>query len=395
MRHRRISILSPDLSGNALGRAYILAKLLQGDFDVNVVAYGERDEVWPPVKGDTTVEYRRFYSGTAPGFWWRSGRTARRLIDGDLLLAVKPLQQSYGLGLFARKVLGRPLLLDIDDWELGFISDSVYWEFRAYMLDWVLSARSPLYTRLLDRMIRYADALTVSNGFLQERYGGTWIPHARDENAFGNARPRAGPDPGAPDRKVVLFLGTARENKGLKDLLLAWGKVSDPSARLDIVGTSPDSPIIRALLPLADSRTTFQGPVPFEGLPARIASAGVVVIPQQSVRGSWGQLPAKLIDAMAAGRPVVSTAVGDIPRWLADGAGVVVPPGDVEALAGAIQSLLGRPEDADRLGQRARERFSRFGSFSAVRPRLVRLVSDLIAERPVPRPDPVFSTSAA
>jgi hypothetical protein len=115
-----------------------------------------------------------------------------------------------------------------------------------------------------------------------------------------------------------------------------------------------------------------------------------VVIPQQMMAGSVGQLPAKLIDAMASGRPVVSTAVGDIPRWLAEGAGVVVPPGNVPALAQAIQSLLDKPEEAATLGQRARVRFQRYGSFAAVRPRLVRLAADMIAGRSPGTPAPVF-----
>src|SRR5262249_27858580 len=145
-------------------------------------------------------------------------------------------------------------------------------------------------------------------------------------------------------RKTVLFLGTVRHNKGIDDLLKAWAQVPDPEARLRIVGTPLSSPLVQALMPLADSRTSFERPVPFERMPTVLASAGVLVIPQKPGRGSIGQLPAKLIDGMAAGRAIISTAVGDIPHWLAEGAGIVVPPDDPAALGAAIRSLLERPE---------------------------------------------------
>ena len=59
-------------------------------------------------------------------------------------------------------------------------------------------------------------------------------------------------------------------------------------------------------------------------------------------------------------RPIVSTSVGDIPAWLADGAGVVVPPGDSWALGEAIQRVLEQPDQARRMGVRARERFAAY-----------------------------------
>src|SRR5262245_50916565 len=119
-----VSLLSPDFSGNALGRAYILAKLLQEDFDVHIVTFGDGEKVWSPVRNDPTIQYRRFFHRSMPEFLLNAPRNVRRLISGDLLYAVKPLYSSFGLGLFARSRLGRPLLLDIDDWEIGFLSDS-------------------------------------------------------------------------------------------------------------------------------------------------------------------------------------------------------------------------------------------------------------------------------
>jgi glycosyltransferase involved in cell wall biosynthesis len=377
-----VSILSPDLAGNALGRAYVLAKLLQDDFSVSIIAHGE-GKVWEPVRQDTSIEYRAFFHRWVPGYCAGARKTIRRLIDGDLIFAVKPLLPSFGIGLYARRLLSRPLLLDIDDWEIGFLSDSLYWEARLLRSRWLFATQSPLYTRVLNRIIRSADATTVSNRFLQERYGGCWVPHARDESLFSANKPH---DVGSE----VIFLGTARLNKGLDILLEAWKTVARADARLRIIGTPPDDPIIQGLRDQADSRVSFEGPVPFAFLPGLLASARVVVIPQQAMRGSLGQLPAKLIDAMAAGRPVVSTIVGDIPAWLSDGAGIVVPPGDPAALGAAIERVLDDPAEAELMGQRARARFLRYGSFTAVRERLLPLVQALIAGRRLPSPYAAF-----
>jgi glycosyltransferase involved in cell wall biosynthesis len=70
-----------------------------------------------------------------------------------------------------------------------------------------------------------------------------------------------------------------------------------------------------------------------------------------------------LIEAMAAGKPVVATAGGGVPEIVVDGqTGLLVPLGDVEAIAGAVVGLLGHPERAQAMGQagrcRAQERFS-------------------------------------
>ncbi len=78
---------------------------------------------------------------------------------------------------------------------------------------------------------------------------------------------------------------------------------------------------------------------------------------------SWIEgLPLVVLEAMAAGVPVVATSVGGTPEAVVDGeTGLLVPPRDVDALAGAIDALLSDPERAQRLGaagrRRARERF--------------------------------------
>ena len=67
-------------------------------------------------------------------------------------------------------------------------------------------------------------------------------------------------------------------------------------------------------------------------------------------------LPLSLLEAMAVGRPVISSAVGGIPAVLTEGCGVLVPPGDVTALANAIADVARAPERCRSMGRRALER---------------------------------------
>lgn len=388
MSRRSLSILAPPLSGNSLARAYLLAKMLEDEFRVHIVGCGTHAALWEPLRNDGSIEYRPFAHATIASFFAAAPSIARRLVDGDLIVAVKPHLSSFGLGLIARRATGKPLLLDLDDWETAQLSDSIYWEVRAHGWRWLWSIDSPLGVRVLERGTGRGDALTVSNSILQKRFGGTWIPHAHDENDFTPSVPASPADAPAS----VMFLGTARPHKGLDQLLAAWRFLEHPRAILRIVGTAADSPVLSALRPAAGDRVRFEHrPVPFDQVPAMLASASVVVVPQRDMPAAAGQLPMKLIAAMAVGRPIVATTVGDIPEWLADGAGVLVKAGDSPALARAIDSLLSQPITAAEMGARARQRFLQFGSFAAVRPRLIRLCSDLIAGRPLAPPAAAFS----
>jgi glycosyltransferase involved in cell wall biosynthesis len=374
MTLKKIAILSPTLSTNAVGRAYLLAKLLQDNYSVNIIGPGNLEDIWPPIIDDQSIEFSSYDCNSINDLLSRSIYKIDGIKDCDLIYAVKPLLCSYGLGLLSKYKFKCPLLLDIDDWEIGFLSDHWRWELQIGLKSWLTSVSSPLYVRLLDRMTRFADGITVSNSFLQAKFGGYWIPHARDERLFQNKS-----DTEFDNELNVMFLGTPRAHKGLDVLLSAWRNVKCPNARLKIIGISEDSDIFRSLLSVADSRTILEGHVPISELPNILSKASIIVIPQLAERGAVGQLPAKLIDAMASGKPIISTSVGDIPNWLSNDSGIVVPPGNIDALTMAINDLLDNSNKRYLMGKRAKERFIKYGSYNVVRPRLVAYVESIIS----------------
>ncbi|MGH7374014.1 MAG: glycosyltransferase, partial [Candidatus Rokuibacteriota bacterium] len=126
------------------------------------------------------------------------------------------------------------------------------------------------------------------------------------------------------------------------------------------------------------------GPVPIGEVPAYLGAADVVVVPQRESSDTRGQVPAKLFDAMALGRPLVSTRVSMIPEIL-EGCGLLVEPGDVPGLAGAIGHLLDHPDEARALGAAARRRAIDRYSFESARRALFPLVERARAARPASR----------
>ncbi|MBA3554875.1 MAG: glycosyltransferase, partial [Gemmatimonadales bacterium] len=133
--------------------------------------------------------------------------------------------------------------------------------------------------------------------------------------------------------------------------------------RLDIVGSGPEGPRLRTLaqaLAVAD-RVRWYGEYPDEDLPRRMADADFLVLPSVTVEEMFGLV---VLEAMAAGRPVLTTAVPSAVREVnvPGVTGLEVPLRDVAALAQALETLCRDPERRRRMGEagqrRVAERFT-------------------------------------
>lgn len=371
----RVSVLCFDLADNATGRAELLARLLLPRYDVTVLGPQFGPALWPPA-ANGPVRYRALPGGRYPRFAARLGALAD-LVDGDVIVASKPRATSFGIGLLARRRRRRPLLLDIDDWEVGFF----YRSGVAGRIGRFLNVANPNglpWTWLMERLVGLADATTVASRFLERRFGGVLVPHVRDTAAwdparFDRAAARARLDVGAG--AVVMFLGTPRGHKGVDDLVAAVHALG-PDVTLALVGADLDGARAQSWRELPFVRLV--GAIPFDDVPRYLVAADVVAIPQRATSDTLGQVPAKLFDAMALARPIVSTAVSMIPEILGD-CGVVVPPNDPAALRVAIRGLLDDPGRAAALGRRARERCQERYSFDSARATLFPLIDGLLA----------------
>lgn len=156
------------------------------------------------------------------------------------------------------------------------------------------------------------------------------------------------------DRPVALFVGNLKKNKGIEILLQAMASLEDVTAV--VVGAATQPGYEQHLRQMAESlnistRVVFAGRVSDEELMAWHHEATVFVLPTLG-----DTFPLVVLDAMAAGKPVVASAIGGIPEQLGGEAGLTVPPGDPDALADAIRTVVSDPALANRYGQAGRRR---------------------------------------
>lgn len=207
-------------------------------------------------------------------------------------------------------------------------------------------------------------------------------------------------------RKVV-FVGRVSPEKGVHTLLEAWPQVvgAYPDARLEIIGPAAATPreflvdlsddarvrdlarfypggqhfsgsyeaMLKALIP-QDLRHTvvFAGHQPHARIAERLRDAALLVNP--SLSESFGM---SLIEAMAAGTPVVASRVGGMPEVVeATGGGVLVEPDEPAILARAINASLARPDLGDERGRQASRKVAELFSW----PRIARRASELHEE---------------
>ena len=136
----------------------------------------------------------------------------------------------------------------------------------------------------------------------------------------------------ALDGKVLAFAGRLGPQKSLDVALEAVAAV--PGITLAIAGDGPDRAALeRHARDLGlDGRARFLGSLPREGVLRLFRAADASVL-----SSSWENFPHTIVEALAVGTPVVSTAVGGVPEVVSDGEnGLLVPPGDPAALAAAI-----------------------------------------------------------
>lgn len=149
---------------------------------------------------------------------------------------------------------------------------------------------------------------------------------------------------------LAAFAGRLTEQKDLGVLLAAIKAV--PEVRLAILGDGPERGRLNAeveRLGLGD-RVRFLGGGDRDAVIRLFAAADVAVLSSR-----WENFPHTVVEALAVGTPVVSTAVGGVPEIVTDGEnGLLVPAGDAEAFAEALRRLCGDKALRRRLGEAAR-----------------------------------------
>ena len=235
-------------------------------------------------------------------------------------------------------------------------------------------AHRPVLQRLYNRtrafIIRHADGFFPVSHYTSRLLGEYGVPPERISVLHNGTDPAHFHPMDAQDlrdelgldhQKVVLTISRLVPRKGIDTVLRALPQVARhiPDVRYLIGGSGPDRDRLEALtrtLHLND-RVHFLGPISHEDLRRYYNACDVFVMPSREDRPYVEGFGIAFLEANACGKPVVGARSGGIPDAIRDGeTGLLVPPGDVEALADGLVELARDGERRERMGAAGRER---------------------------------------
>lgn len=370
-------------------RPFLLAQALQ-QLGCQVKLFGVAFAGELPVVTDADLPMFAVPCSYHTGLFGSLGALSQLLpkIDGDILYAVKLKPSSFGIGLLKKAFSRRPLIVDIDDWEMSwFGGDS--WHYRPSLKQFandILKPEGhlrhpdhPLYLQWMERLISGADAVTVHTQFMQQRFGGTYIPNGKDTALFAPERYDAAASRrkyGLEGYKILMFPGAPRPYKGLEDVLAACDILDWTDLRLVIVGGSPYDNYDQQLREKWGQRLVMLPRYPASSMPEIVAAAHVIVVPQRNHPAAEAQFPLKLTDGMAMAKPVLATRVGDIPQIMGD-TGYLVEPNSPEQIARQIEWIFEHLEEANVRGIAARKRCIEHYSIETMAVQLSQVINKL------------------
>jgi glycosyltransferase involved in cell wall biosynthesis len=251
------------------------------------------------------------------------------------------------------------------------------WAFKAYS-----GVPSALY-RSADRLMARATTTTICVTETERAAGlaartciadrTVVIPNAVDVDAA----PRSRHD-GEPPR--IVTVGRLAWPKDPLTLVRALARVRGSPFSALIVGDGPDRSGVEAEVRELGLESAVHLGGPRSDVPDLLARSDVFVLSSRSEGG-----PISILEAMAAGLPVVASDVGGVSELVVEGAtGLLVPAGDPAALAAALERLLADPELRRRLGAAGRERARQRFDVSALRSAHLELYARELARRGVP-----------
>jgi colanic acid/amylovoran biosynthesis glycosyltransferase len=176
----------------------------------------------------------------------------------------------------------------------------------------------------------------------------------------------------------VLMVGRFVEKKGLPDGIKAFATAfADTNAKLRIVGGEAEYSRER-LESIADAvgvreQVTFTGYLDYDDYLAEIHDCSILLAPSKRADSgdSEGGAPTVLLEAQAAGKPVVATTHADIPYVVADGeTGLLAQPGNISELATALETLASDPDWMVAVGQSAVQRVQNRHDINILAPKL-------------------------
>ncbi|MDH3705697.1 MAG: glycosyltransferase [Acidimicrobiia bacterium] len=340
----RAVVVAWDLGHNPAGRALVLTELLEQTHDTVLLGplwpeHGR--QLWRPLRDH--VDGPVLFPAADLGAFVAHAFALAARTRVDTVHISKPRLPSVVMGAMMQRANHAGIVLDIDDDEMAFFAGETLT--HAGDGDPFADPTGAAGTRWAVEQSGLVDVRTVSNAALRAREGGVMVRHARDEQRFdpavadrtgGRARLHA-----RDDEFVILFVGTPRPHKGLDRVVEAVARLDDRFV-LHVVGAA-DPLAVEQELGGRGARVRTHPPCGFEALPDLLAAADALALLQDpdDPIARW-QIPAKISDGLALGRPVLVAATPPLADLHHSGVTVI---NDTDDLVARLQTLADEGDD--------------------------------------------------
>lgn len=212
--------------------------------------------------------------------------------------------------------------------------------------------------RLLLRQVPHVCAVSPNVTARLSKYGIpadrlSLIPNGVDVEQFSGGQPVLKCEPEFQGKTIIGFVGRLAEEKALPVLIQAAQQIlgTRPDVSFAVVGEGPERPMLEALVDQLGLKQKMIFLGQRSDLADLYASFDIFVLPSLVEA-----MPMAILEAMAAGKAVVASAVGGVPSIVCDQeSGLLVKPADVAELVHALTQLLNKPEQAKKFGEHGRE----------------------------------------
>lgn len=243
-------------------------------------------------------------------------------------------------------------------------------------------ALSPRKKRIVRSFLHQADLVLALSEDWKQKFEETFgltnccaLPNGMDTEEFDCARC----DVDENTARSFVFLGRLGQRKGAYDLIDAVQRAaqSEPSLRVFMAGDGEVEQVRQKVREAGlEKQISVVGWVDFEGKCALLRQAATVVLPSYHEG-----LPMTILEGMASGKAIISTTVGAIPEVIAPENGILVAPGDVNALADALVQCAQNPNMLRQMATANRKKIDQAFSMQKMHERLTEYYEQALGKR--------------
>ena len=368
----KVTFLVPDLGWPIVGIAARFAKYVCREHEVEIVGprlWGGANAMYSEEFAYRAVDCPKIYRYPE---YFREVRKLARAIQGDVVISMKAFGSSLPAALLAKRERGCRVVAYLDEWDGA---TSAAWSLRERLGHWSRDWMHPcndVYAPWVERRLPECNVRLGTTRFLESKFGcrifhvGVDVDRFRPQDLAAVAALKR--ELGLEGKKLVVFGGVARAHKGLETFAEALARLGRPDVALLILGPLNDG--VRDLMrhpaygkyilcPATDAEATRRI---HRDMPLFLGLGETLIVPLGDSQMARSQMPCKVFEAMAMGKPVVASAVSDLPEVL-EGCGYLTAPNSPAAAAQALAAVFDDPETARAMGARARERcVERYGA---------------------------------